>query len=546
MIYEVAVGGLAGLVTYLYLYHLHKTSAAKELKQRQENLAVQNATEHSSKAESMEWLNFIIKQWYLYSAGKLEDLIKSIAKPLLANMDLPSAISGVELETFTFGQSPPYVEYVKVIRDTREEDPNLQSLKLALGPRIKAPAFEVKLNMKGMGRVILRNVEFEGELQMVLLLDKTLPFPGIRHVYFSLQKRPEIHFDVNYGLVGMDSIPFIKKLILDKIEEIVSDTLVDPGRYLMDLSKEPAEAILITGVRKLKRTALNLKVDLQAINASVSTKGKKIYCTLSTGGNDYKSSVKFSSDPKTLNIWFPLAVLQQEITLTVKEDIKYKIDETLAEVKVDLDHLTRDVPLELSRVKSDERNIELAVTATAFELPYIPIRQDADGVHDFSEYFKTPETNMSHTDSGLVYIHLHRATGLPIKDKRTNSSDPFCTVKVNDEKLFKTKVVSQNLNPIFNHFEDFFVTNFNNTGVAISVRDHNTLNSSDDIGSVSLNLRDVVPKTVNKSFTIRDNKHRSVGKIYMTIMFRPIELAARSWVVENFLVNNLGDITSVN
>lgn len=546
MLYEVAVGGLVGLVTYLYLYYLNKTNAAREIEQRQVNLAAQNSAEHSSKAESMEWLNFIIKHWYIYSAEKLEDHIKSVANPILANVDLPSAISGVELETFAFGQSPPYVEYVKVVRDTLEEDPNLQSIKLALGPRIRAPEFEAKLNIKGMGRVVLRNVEFEGELDMVLLLDKTLPFPGIRHLYFSLQKRPKIYFDVNYRLIGMDSIPFIKKLILDKIEEIVSDTLVDPGRYLMDLSKEPAEAILITGVRKLKRTALNLKVELKTINASVSTKGKKIYCTLSTGGNDYKSSVNFSSDPKTLNIWFPLAVLQQDITLTVKEDIKYKIDETLAKVKVDLEHLPRDVPLQLSRMKSEERNIELAVTATALELPYIPIRQDVDGVQDFSEYFKTPETNMNNTDSGLVYIHLHRATGLSIKDKLTQSSDPFCTVKVNDDKLFKTKVVSKNLNPIFNHFEDFFVTNFNNTEVDISVRDHDTLNSSDDIGSVRFNLRDVVPKTVNKSFTIRDNNFRSTGKIYLTIMFRPIELAARSWVVENVLVNNLGDITSVN
>ena len=60
----------------------------------------------------------------------------------------------------------------------------------------------------------------------------------------------------------MDVIPSIKTWILDTIEEVVSDTLVDPGRFLIDLSKQPPQTKMITGVRKLKRTALNIQVSL--------------------------------------------------------------------------------------------------------------------------------------------------------------------------------------------------------------------------------------------------------------------------------------------
>lgn len=81
----------------------------------------------------------------------------------------------------------------------------------------------------------------------MLHLTIILKFPHIKQIYCNS---------------GMDVIPSIKTWILDTIEEVVSDTLVDPGRFLIDLSKQPPQTKMITGVRKLKRTALNIQVSL--------------------------------------------------------------------------------------------------------------------------------------------------------------------------------------------------------------------------------------------------------------------------------------------
>ena len=42
-------------------------------------------------------------------------------------------------------------------------------------------------------------------------------------------------------------------------------------------------------------------------------KTRKIQCILNTGGKDFKSDVEFYRTQKTCHIWFPLAVLQEEV-----------------------------------------------------------------------------------------------------------------------------------------------------------------------------------------------------------------------------------------
>ena len=58
----------------------------------------------------------------------------------------------------------------------------------------------------------------------------------------------------------MNLLPNVKSWLQDTIEELVSDSLVDPGRYLIDMSGPEMDYMLIFGVRKLKRTVLQLQV----------------------------------------------------------------------------------------------------------------------------------------------------------------------------------------------------------------------------------------------------------------------------------------------
>ena len=52
----------------------------------------------------------------------------------------------------------------------------------------------------------------------------------------------------------------MQEKIMNQIEEVISDTLVDPGRFLIDMSEQKLKMMLIKGVRKLKRTVLHVQV----------------------------------------------------------------------------------------------------------------------------------------------------------------------------------------------------------------------------------------------------------------------------------------------
>lgn len=150
---------------------------------------------------------------------------------------------------------------------------------------------------------------------------------------------------------------------------------------------------------------------------------------------------------------------------------------------------------ELSRLSIHQHNMLIIIKATAYELPYIPIRQSGSQVTDYSPYFKIPilsKADINMCSSGLVYLHIHRyftaradakqmfsfvnralnlincararalacciakiselhgqqdqtfenfrAVGLPAMDTTSKTSDPYVKVKVNGEKLFKTQV----------------------------------------------------------------------------------------------------------
>ncbi|XP_063685050.1 uncharacterized protein LOC134819187 [Bolinopsis microptera] len=546
MFYEAVIGGLVGLATYMYLHYLNKSKQRQQIEQNVQQQAAKNANEKSTDTESMQWLNFIIKHWYLAVDQKLQQKIKELAQPTLDSLQLPSPVTGVVLESVSFGQNPPYIEGCRTFREKWADNRDLETLELVLGPRIDSKEFEVKIHLKGLGHVSLTGFKFTGQLQVSILMDKSLPFPCIKHVYFTFRERPDIKFDLSLGVIDVNLLPNVKSWLQDTIEELLSDSLVDPGRYLIDMTQEEMKMMLIFGVRKLKRTVLHLQVDIRKDKLEQhNDKKRDIECILNTGGKDFKSEVEFYRTQKTCHVWFPLAVLQQEINFSVYIPHTFGKDDKLAEMKIDVNGLIREKTKELHRSVRHNENILLVVRATAYELPYIPIRQSGTEVTDYIKYFHIPELtreDVNRCSSGLVYLHIHRATGLPAMDTR-GKSDPYCKVKFNGEKLFKTPVVYNNLDPVFNHFEDFFVRNIIESDVTLEMMDYDAASGNDEMGKVRLNLNDVAPKMVDQGFDIITKDGKKSGILYLTVIFRPVQLPPTSADISNTFHNNLGAVT---
>ena len=54
---------------------------------------------------------------YLAVDQKLQQKIKELAQPTLDSLQLPSPVTGVVLESVSFGQSPPYIEGCRTLRE---------------------------------------------------------------------------------------------------------------------------------------------------------------------------------------------------------------------------------------------------------------------------------------------------------------------------------------------------------------------------------------------------------------------------------------------
>jgi len=201
---------------------------------------------------------------------------------------------------------------------------------------------------------------------------------------------------------------------------------------------------------------------------------------------------------------------------------------------------------EVHRKALPHLNMLCSVKATAYTLPYISIRQSSKEVTDFEDFYKIAKldgNDVRACPSGLVYIHIHRATNLPAKDS-SGSSDPYIIASIDHKELFKTKIVYNKCDPIFNHFEDVFVQNVLQSKLTLEVWDRDEMSKDDMIGRLELDLKDVVPKAVNNVFTLSNNKAKA-GSVFLSVIFRPIKLPTSDSNASVVLENNIGAITHI-
>ena len=106
--------------------------------------------------------------------------------------------------------------------------------------------------------------------------------------------------------------------------------------------------------------------------------------------------------------------------------------------------------------------------------------------------------------SGVLSIHIHQIVGLSVENVRRNKSpeeedeadddgedqlpDSYCTMILNDQKIFKTRTKPKNAAPFFNACTERFVRDWRNTTVMISVRDARVHEDDPLLGHVYLDL----------------------------------------------------------
>ncbi|RKP18791.1 hypothetical protein ROZALSC1DRAFT_29561 [Rozella allomycis CSF55] len=132
----------------------------------------------------------------------------------------------------------------------------------------------------------------------------------------------------------------------------------------------------------------------------------------------------------------------------------------------------------------------------------------------------------------ILQLEIISASNLEAVDNE-ESSDPFCTVRIGNDKIFKTKVIKKSCNPIWN---EMFEIPFDrkNPILTFDVKDWNKVNFSVLLGSANYNLSDLeIGKSISKCLTLSNLKQQ--GDLNIQLYLYPSLLQAK----QNSVINSL-------
>lgn len=122
--------------------------------------------------------------------------------------------------------------------------------------------------------------------------------------------------------------------------------------------------------------------------------------------------------------------------------------------------------------------------------------------------------------SGLLTITLHEAKDLIAVDSG-GTSDPFCVLRLNGSKFYKSQVIKKCLAPVFDETIKVEIKQKDASVLQIELRDWNLVAASRTLGHISLELQNIAPGEPQKLNMPLENV--SSGFICFTAEFTPKE-----------------------
>lgn len=143
--------------------------------------------------------------------------------------------------------------------------------------------------------------------------------------------------------------------------------------------------------------------------------------------------------------------------------------------------------------------------------------------------------------SGILSVQVHQIVALQVENVRKNKSpeeegeedsgerelpDSYCSIVLNDQKIFKTRTKPKNSSPFFNACTERFIRDWRNTTVMLSVRDQRVHEDDPLLGHVFLDLGDLFRK--NKTSRVSSFYPLAggigYGRLRVSIVFRSVQM----------------------
>ncbi|XP_041353742.1 tricalbin-3-like isoform X2 [Gigantopelta aegis] len=535
------------------LFVIWKSQTSKIIKK---HLDYEEAALHRKRAlrqsETVEWLNFLLNRWWVFSSSTIEDLVKKRLDERLVDIK-PSFLESLHLKTFDVGAQTPNIRNVRVF-EFAEGVPggrkpcswfsvgrppvglhNMSSFQIVVEIDVSMLCEDFKMIFRGrVGSkrvnvgfdMVVQDLSISGTLQAIVQMSMDVPFPHIRKATVCFTEKPDVTFNISLlRAIQMMEVPLLKSWIHTNFMDGLTKALVDPSS--VDINFAKTGPVQIGRAEKKHGPAQGvLTIQLKGTPVKEAAPDDIRYTVLRIGDLKRETyEVPATEEWEDVCSFFIYSLSHDKL------QIKHKCKRLLISSVLEKQEFSlASFPFQVREFaekeieKKDGSKLMLKLQYTA--LP--PINLD-----DYEEKEKKHEVTEK---SGVIYAVIHGAANVIIADK-TGASDPYCVLFCDRRRVLTTPYVPNTRNPRWESSVEFFVADFSKTSLSFFVFDWDGTNIIDDdfLGSAHLTLNEEESCVIKRSLTLGYNKpsegyviDKACGQITVSVVFRPVPSVSKS------------------
>ncbi|CAL8996991.1 unnamed protein product [Prunus brigantina] len=444
------------------------------------------------------------------------ELIKSNVEPILEQYR-PVILSSLKFSTLTLGTVAPQFTGVTVVES--ESVAGGVTLELELqwdgNPNI---VLDIKTRVGLALPVQVKNIGFTGVFRLIFkpLVDE---FPCFGAVSYSLREKKKLDFVFKISGGDISSIPGVSDAIEETIRDAIEDCITWPVRNVIPIIPGDYSDLELKPIGTLEVKLVEAK---ELTNKDLVGKSDPFAVIFIRPLPDRtKTSKVIDNDLNPIwNEHFEFVVedsTTQHLTIRIFDHEGLQAAELIGCAQMKLSQLepgkVKDVWLKLVKDLEVQRDTKYR-GQVHLELLYCPFGIDGNIVNPFDHDFaltsleKALKHESNETDSselrktaaqkkkevfvrGVLSVTVISAEDLPVVDFM-GKADPFVVIIMKkSEAKAKTRVVTNNLNPVWNQTFDFMVEDALHEMLMVEVWDHDTF-GKDRIGRVIMTLTRVL------------------------------------------------------
>ncbi|KZV41374.1 synaptotagmin-5-like [Dorcoceras hygrometricum] len=500
----------------------------------------------------LSWLNHHLDKIWPYVDEAASEIIRNSVEPMLEQYR-PSILASLKFSKLTLGTVAPQFTGVSIM-DCTDVDPGEVVMELDLqwdgDPNI---VLEIKTKVGVSIPIQVKNIGFTGVFRLIFkpLVEE---FPCFGAVCYSLREKKNLDFTLKVVGGDISAIPGIADALEGTIKDAIEDSITWPVRKIVPilpgdysyLELKPVgtlevkliEAKELTNKDFIGKSDPFAKVFIRPLRATTKT-SKTIVCMSCFAIEHilwfFTNSHIISQNNNTNPIWnahFEFTVEDtstQHLTVRVYDDEGVQASEFIGCARVALSDLepgkVKDVWLKLVKdveFPKDQKNRG----QVHLELLYIPLSSRSSYLNPYDPDYRLTklEKALKHGSGdggdsakkdvimrGVVSVTVISAQDLPATDIM-GKSDPFVVLMMKkSEQRYKTRVLNDTLNPVWNQTFDFVVDNGLHELLILEVYDHDTF-GKDKVGRCVMTLtRAVLEGEFTDNFLIDGAKSGSLN-----------------------------------